>query len=146
MHTGDLARIDADGFTYLVDRAKDMINRGGENVYSVEVENALASAPGVYEVAVVGVPDPMMGEKVGAVVVPRADEAFDTEADAMQQPRVIRHRAARDESVAVPVPNVPLRNGWDRPSRDASRLSQTIQHTLPLGSIEFWTKKNVGIM
>lgn len=80
LHTGDLARIDADGFTYLVDRAKDMINRGGENVYSVEVENALASAPGVYEVAVVGVPDPMMGEKVGAVVVPRADEAFDTEA------------------------------------------------------------------
>jgi long-chain acyl-CoA synthetase len=70
LHTGDLARIDAQGLTYIVDRAKDMINRGGENVYCVEVENALTGAPGVYEVAVIGVPDDMMGEKVGAVIVP----------------------------------------------------------------------------
>jgi long-chain acyl-CoA synthetase len=55
----------------IVDRAKDMINRGGENVYSVEVENVLAAHPDVLEVAVVGVPDPVMGEKVGAVVLPR---------------------------------------------------------------------------
>jgi len=76
----DLARIDDDGFTYIVDRAKDMINRGGENVYSVEVENVLAAAPGVFEVAVVGVPDEMMGEKVGAVVVPTPGTTFDQEA------------------------------------------------------------------
>ena len=80
LHTGDLARIDEDGFTYLVDRAKDMINRGGENVYCVEVENVLAAAPGVFEVAVVGVPDPMMGEKVGAVVVPTPGTTFDPDA------------------------------------------------------------------
>jgi acyl-CoA synthetase (AMP-forming)/AMP-acid ligase II len=80
LRTGDLARIDDDGFTYIVDRAKDMINRGGENVYCVEVENALAAAPGVFEVAVVGVPDPMMGEKVGAVVVPAPGTEFDVEA------------------------------------------------------------------
>ncbi|MGY1703436.1 class I adenylate-forming enzyme family protein [Geodermatophilus sp. SYSU D00697] len=71
LHTGDLARIDGRGLTYVVDRKKDMINRGGENVYCVEVENALAAHPDVGEVAVLGVPDPMMGEKVGAVVVPR---------------------------------------------------------------------------
>ena len=47
LHTGDLARIDDDGLLYIVDREKDMINRGGENVYSIEVENALAGAPGV---------------------------------------------------------------------------------------------------
>jgi long-chain acyl-CoA synthetase len=70
LHTGDLARID-DGIVRIVDRAKDMINRGGENVYSVEVENVLAAHPDVLEVAVVGVPDPVMGEKVGAVVLPR---------------------------------------------------------------------------
>jgi long-chain acyl-CoA synthetase len=70
LHTGDLARIDSEGLVYIVDRATDMINRGGENVYCVEVENALAGAPGVYEAAVVGVPDEMMGEKVGAVLVP----------------------------------------------------------------------------
>jgi acyl-CoA synthetase (AMP-forming)/AMP-acid ligase II len=69
-HTGDLARIDEDGLLYIVDRKKDMINRGGENVYSLEVESALARAPGVGEVAVIAVPDQMMGEKVGAVIVP----------------------------------------------------------------------------
>ncbi len=75
LHTGDLARIDEQGLIYIVDRLKDMINRGGENVYCVEVENALAGAPGVFEAAVVGVPDDMMGEKVGAVLVsaPGAD-------------------------------------------------------------------------
>ncbi|MDK3258500.1 class I adenylate-forming enzyme family protein [Blastococcus capsensis] len=70
LHTGDLATI-TDGVVRIVDRAKDMINRGGENVYSVEVENALAEHPDVLEVAVVGVPDPVMGEKVGAVVLPK---------------------------------------------------------------------------
>ena len=71
MHTGDLARIDEDGFVQIVDRLKDMICRGGENVYCVEVENVLAQHPAVFEVAVLGVPDEMMGEKVGAVVVPQ---------------------------------------------------------------------------
>jgi acyl-CoA synthetase (AMP-forming)/AMP-acid ligase II len=71
LHSGDMARIDADGFVQIVDRKKDMINRGGENVYCVEVENALAAHPAVFEVAVVGVPDEMMGEKVGAIIVPR---------------------------------------------------------------------------
>jgi len=72
LHTGDLARLDGDGLLYIVDRKKDMINRGGENVYSIEVESALAGAPGVGEAAVLPVPDDMMGEKVGAVVVPAA--------------------------------------------------------------------------
>jgi long-chain acyl-CoA synthetase len=70
LHSGDLARIDDEGLVFIVDRKKDMINRGGENVYCVEVENTLAAHPAVGEVAVVGVPDSMMGEKVGAVVVP----------------------------------------------------------------------------
>ncbi len=74
LHTGDLARIDEDGLLYIVDRAKDMINRGGENVYSIEVESALAGAPGIGEAAVVPVPDDMMGEKVGAVIVPAGEE------------------------------------------------------------------------
>jgi acyl-CoA synthetase (AMP-forming)/AMP-acid ligase II len=57
-----------------------MINRGGENVYCVEVENALAGAPGVYEAAVLGVPDEMMGEKVGAVIVPMPGVSLDVPA------------------------------------------------------------------
>ncbi|HKG16179.1 MAG TPA: AMP-binding protein [Solirubrobacteraceae bacterium] len=79
LHSGDLARIDKDGFVQIVDRSKDMINRGGENVYCVEVENVLAAHSDVFEVAVVGVPDEMMGEKVGAVVVPRPGAQLDVD-------------------------------------------------------------------
>jgi long-chain acyl-CoA synthetase len=70
--TGDLGYRDEDWNIYLVDRAKDMIVSGGENVYSTEVEDALASHPAVEEVAAFGVPDPQWGEAVHAVVVPRA--------------------------------------------------------------------------
>jgi acyl-CoA synthetase (AMP-forming)/AMP-acid ligase II len=80
LQTGDVARIDDDGLLYIVDRKKDMINRGGENVYSIEVENALAGAPGVGEVAVVAVRDEMMGEKVGAVIVPLPGRQIDVHA------------------------------------------------------------------
>ncbi|MFY9574692.1 MAG: AMP-binding protein, partial [Blastocatellia bacterium] len=79
LHTGDMARLDENGFVQIVDRKKDMICRGGENVYCVEVENALAAHPAVFEVAVMGVPDSMMGEKVGAVIVPRPGRDFDLE-------------------------------------------------------------------
>jgi long-chain acyl-CoA synthetase len=80
LHTGDVGRVDSDGLVFVLDRIKDMINRGGENVYCVEVENALIGAPGVGEVAVVGVPDSMMGEKVGAVVVPLPGATVDCDA------------------------------------------------------------------
>ncbi|MBP2708043.1 AMP-binding protein [Microbispora sp. RL4-1S] len=69
LHTGDLARIDADGFVYIVDRAKDMVIRGGENVYCAEVEAALFEHPAVDDAAVIGVPDEELGEQVGAVVL-----------------------------------------------------------------------------
>jgi long-chain acyl-CoA synthetase len=71
-HTGDLGRLDAHGYLYLVDRAKDMIVSGGENVYSTEVEDVLYRHPAVREAAVFGVPDPRWGEAVHAVVVPRS--------------------------------------------------------------------------
>jgi long-chain acyl-CoA synthetase len=71
-HTGDLGRLDSDGYLYLVDRAKDMIVSGGENVYSTEVEDVLYRHPAVREAAVFGIPDPRWGEAVHAVVVPRS--------------------------------------------------------------------------
>jgi long-chain acyl-CoA synthetase len=71
--TGDLGYADEDSYIYLVDRAKDMIVSGGENIYSTEVENALSSHPAVDEVAVFGVPDPHWGEAVYAVVICRTD-------------------------------------------------------------------------
>jgi acyl-CoA synthetase (AMP-forming)/AMP-acid ligase II len=69
LQTGDLAVLDKEGYINIVDRKKDMIITGGENVYSVEVENVIYSHPAVMEVAVIGVPDPEWGEAVKAVVV-----------------------------------------------------------------------------
>jgi long-chain acyl-CoA synthetase len=66
--TGDLARIDEEGFVYIVDRAKDMLIRGGENIYCVEVENALYDHPAVMDAAVVGIPHRTLGEEPAAVV------------------------------------------------------------------------------
>jgi long-chain acyl-CoA synthetase len=71
MHTSDLAMMDEDGYIFIVDRAKDMIVSGGENVYSAEVENALYEHAGVLEAAVIGVPDERWGEAVQAIVVPK---------------------------------------------------------------------------
>jgi acyl-CoA synthetase (AMP-forming)/AMP-acid ligase II len=75
LRTGDVARIDADGYVYLLDRLKDMIITGGENVYSSEVEAVLQRHPAVAEAAVVGVPDERLGEAVAAMVVSRPGTA-----------------------------------------------------------------------
>ncbi|GAC58579.1 putative fatty-acid--CoA ligase [Gordonia hirsuta DSM 44140 = NBRC 16056] len=72
-HTGDMGYLDGSGYLYVVDRLKDMIITGGENVYSTEVENALYRHPDVIEVAVFGTPDPRWGEAVTAAVVLRRD-------------------------------------------------------------------------
>ncbi len=72
-HSGDLGSIDAQNFVRIVDRQKDMINRGGLKIYSAEVESVLAAHPGVVESAVVARPCPVLGERVHAVVVVRAD-------------------------------------------------------------------------
>jgi long-chain acyl-CoA synthetase len=68
LHSGDLAKVDDEGFVYIVDRAKDMLIRGGENVYCVEVESVLYDHPAVMDAAVVGLPHRVLGEEVGAVV------------------------------------------------------------------------------
>ncbi|HEY1530964.1 MAG TPA: long-chain fatty acid--CoA ligase [Galbitalea sp.] len=77
MHTGDGGYMDEDGYVYVVDRIKDMIITGGENVYSIEVENVLAKHPAVAAVAVIGLPDEQWGERVHAVVVRQPDQTVD---------------------------------------------------------------------
>lgn len=67
--TGDIAKIDNDGFVYILDRKKDMINRGGEKIYSIEVEEVISDYPGVHECSVIGIPDPVYGEiPIGLIV------------------------------------------------------------------------------
>jgi acyl-CoA synthetase (AMP-forming)/AMP-acid ligase II len=82
VHTGDMGRIE-DGFLYLVDRKKDMIISGGENIYSREVEEAVIQHPAVSECAVIGIPDPKWGENVCAVITTKAGQAV-SEADIIE--------------------------------------------------------------
>jgi len=79
-HTGDAGYLDADGYLFLVDRVKDMIVTGGENVYSAEVESAISTHPDVAQVAVIGIPHETWGEAVHAVVVPHAGAEVTVEA------------------------------------------------------------------
>jgi long-chain acyl-CoA synthetase len=79
-YTGDLGRFDEEGYLYVVDRKKEMVIRGGENIYCIEVENVLYQHPKVAEAAVTGAPDPIYGEVVKAVVVLKKNyQATETE-------------------------------------------------------------------
>ena len=68
LHTGDVGHLDEDGYLYITDRAKDMLIRGGENVYCVEIENRLVEHPLIADAAVIGVPHAELGEEVKAVI------------------------------------------------------------------------------
>ncbi len=96
LHTGDIGRLDEEGKLFLLDRAKDMLIRGGENVYCVEVENALCTHPHVMDAAVIGKPHPVLGQEVAAVVcaVPGRD---------LDEAALIEHCRARLAAFKVPV-------------------------------------------
>jgi long-chain acyl-CoA synthetase len=96
LRTGDLARIDGEGLVTILDRVKDMINRGGEKVYGLEVENVLYAFPGVSEAAVVGVPHPIFGEVPAAFLVAMPGAALDAA-------ELRRHCQARLADFKVPV-------------------------------------------
>ena len=102
LHTGDLGRVDADGYLYVVDRAKDMLISGGLNVYPAEIERTLAALPGVTEVAVIGVPDERWGE-TPAVIATGDDElvtaaaVLDACAHELADYKLPRYLVVRDE-------------------------------------------------
>jgi acyl-CoA synthetase (AMP-forming)/AMP-acid ligase II len=79
MHTGDMARIDDEGYVFLVDRKKDIIIVGGENIFPIEVEDAIHNHPKVYDVGVIGIPDERLGEIVAAVIDPKPGEPLSEE-------------------------------------------------------------------
>ena len=79
LYTGDMARMDSEGFVYLVDRKKDVIDTGGESIFPVEVEAVIQSHPKVYDVAVIGTPDDRLGEIVTAVIDPKPGETLTEE-------------------------------------------------------------------
>jgi fatty-acyl-CoA synthase len=102
MHTGDLAREDADGFWFIVDRTKDMIVTGGFNVFPREVEDVVAEHPSVAQVCVIGTPDEKWGEAVTAVVVLRPDADRSEEAVARMTAEI--QAAVKDRKGSVQSP------------------------------------------
>ena len=93
LHTGDIARIDEDGFIFIVDRKKDMVLRGGENVYCAEVESAIFEHEAVTEVTVFGVPDERLGEEVAAAVYLKDTDSINAEAlRTFLQGRIAKHK------------------------------------------------------
>ena len=94
-HTGDLGKIDEEGYIYIVDRWKDMYISGGENVYPAEVENVLYQLPQVSEAAIIGVPDDKWGETGKAVIVVKQGEA-------LEETEVIAHCTANLARFKVP--------------------------------------------
>jgi Acyl-CoA synthetases (AMP-forming)/AMP-acid ligases II len=96
MHTGDLATIDAEGYANIVGRVKDMLIRGGENVYPREIEEYLLRHPGVQDAQVFGVPDAKYGEEVCAWVVPRRGHALtEQELRAFCQGQIAHYKVPR---------------------------------------------------
>jgi feruloyl-CoA synthase len=106
--TNDLARIDEDGYLFIVDRSKDMIITGGENVHSKEVEDALGMHPAVADCAVIGRPHPEWGETVVAHVVLKPNQAVD--GDALREylaPLLAKYKIPRDYQFAAALPRTP---------------------------------------
>ncbi|WP_392972309.1 long-chain fatty acid--CoA ligase [Streptomyces sp. LN245] len=107
-HSGDLARVDEDGFYFIVDRKKDMIIRGGYNVYPREIEEVLYEHPAVAEAAVVGMPHPLHGEEIAAVVTLRPGaQATAEEIRAHAKERVAAYKYPRVVTIAAELPKGP---------------------------------------
>jgi acyl-CoA synthetase (AMP-forming)/AMP-acid ligase II len=96
LHTGDMARIDKDGYVFLVDRKKDLIIVGGENIFPIEIEDIIHNHPKVYDVALIGVPDKRLGEIVAAVIDPKPGETLtEDEINSFLEPLLPRYKRPR---------------------------------------------------
>jgi acyl-CoA synthetase (AMP-forming)/AMP-acid ligase II len=122
-HSGDLLRQDEDGYYYVVDRKKDMLISGGENIYPAEIEEVLYQHPDILEAAVIGVPDPKWGENVKAIVVPKkgriltADQIIEhcvTHLASYKKPKSVNFVDALPRSVAGKVLKTILRDEYGK--------------------------------
>ena len=104
-HSGDIGSLDADGYVRVVDRKKDMINRGGFKIYTIEVENALYAHPAVHECAVVAKPCPVLGERVHAFVALKAAGTTAGELTAFVAPRLSDYKVPESYTISTaPLP------------------------------------------
>lgn len=122
LHTGDVGHFDSDGYLTLVGRSKDMIIRGGENIYPKEIEDVLAADPGVLEAAVIGVPDPVWGEVVVAYVQAAPGRIIDT--DRLQK-HCVASLSGYKRPVAIHVLDTLPRNAVGKIAKAALRHAHT---------------------
>ena len=109
LHTGDMGRLDEDGFLFIVERKKDLIIRGGFNIYPREVEEALYAHPKIAEAAVVGMKDPLMGEDVLAFVVLKdGQRATAEEIGAFCESRLARFKCPKQIRLVDSLPKSPI--------------------------------------
>ena len=128
--TGDLARVDEDGYYYIVDRKKEMIIRGGYNVYPREIEEVLHEHPAVAEVAVIGIPHPDLGEEVGAAVALKpGGEATPEELRAFAKERVAAYKYPRHVWLVAELPKGPTGKILRRAVRPPEELMPDPDHT-----------------
>jgi acyl-CoA synthetase (AMP-forming)/AMP-acid ligase II len=128
--SGDVGALDGNGFLRVFDRLKDMINRAGYKVFSAEVENLLAAHPAVAECAVIGRPDPVLGERVHAVVMPRAPGADAEDIRRFCATRLADYKVPETiELVAEPLPR--NANGKVQKAVLRQRLAEAIQRRFP---------------
>src|SRR6476620_1246673 len=108
-HSGDLVREDEDGYLFVVDRVKDMIISGGENIYCAEVENALAAHPKIADVALIGVPDARYGEAPLAIIVAReaTDPPTAADVEVFCRARLAAYKRPRDVVLVDTLPRNP---------------------------------------
>lgn len=133
LRTGDIGSIDADGRLHVTDRRKDLVIRGGNNVFPAEVEAVLCRHPGVAEVAVVGRPDPHHGEEVVAVVVPRAGVPLDDLADFAAQ-HLARTKVPRELVTVAALPLGPSGKVLKRVLRDRIASGELLPLRLARGA------------
>ncbi|HEY2734272.1 MAG TPA: fatty acid--CoA ligase family protein, partial [Polyangiales bacterium] len=118
VHSGDVGKLDAQGRLQIVDRIKDLIIRGGYNVYPSELESVLAAHPDVREVSVIGRPDPFYGEEIVAVIVPNTLPLPAAELDAFASHRLSRTKLPREYAFVESLPIGPSGKVQKRTLRD----------------------------
>jgi len=133
LHTGDVGYVDEHGYFYIVDRSKDMIIRGGENIYPREIEEVIYEHEGILECAVIGVPDPVRGEEVLAIVAPKPGVELDPDqlatfaAERIAKYKLPRKFEIRDELPKTPTGKIskgPLRDEFGNWAQERAKASQ----------------------
>jgi long-chain acyl-CoA synthetase len=137
LHTGDVGYVDEDGYFFIVDRSKDMIIRGGENIYPREIEEVIYEHEGILECAVIGVPDPVRGEEVLAIVAPKPGVQLDAdELAAFAAERIAKYKLPRKFEIRDELPKTPTGKISKGPLRDefgswATERSKAPQSSTP---------------